>query len=148
MQETIITTLNTRMASSSILIKIIPILGDIFVFTYPIYLLYIYFSHSESISRWKKILHISENSTNKINALTIIFATASGVIINYIFKAFISEARPYESIALAINPQESLILNSIPTDSFPSDHATVGMTVALTTLILAYRYNKKSLIIA
>lgn len=147
MQELIITSLNNRMAASPFLTKVIPVLGDIFVFTYPIYLIYLYFSHT-NIVRWKKFFHISDDKSQKINALTILFATATGVIMNYIVKAFITEQRPYHIIELALNPKESLILNSIPTDSFPSDHATVGMTIALTTLILGYKNNNKKMIIA
>ena len=140
MQETIISTLNSWMASSPLLITLIPILGDIFVFSYPLYLLYLYFSHAGGITRWKKIFHIIENKTNKQNALTILFAASTAVIINYIIKFFVTEQRPYHVIDLAVNPKESLILSSIPTDSFPSDHASVGMSIALTTLILGYRY--------
>ena len=146
MQETIILTLNNMMASSPLLITLIPILGDVFVFSYPIYLIYLYFSHPENMSRWKKIFHISEEKTQKNNALTIFFAAATGVIMNYIIKFFVTEQRPYHVIELAVNPKESLILNSIPTDSFPSDHASVGMSIALTTLILGYRYHNTQMI--
>lgn len=146
MQETIILTLNNMMASSPLLITLIPILGDVFVFSYPVYLLYLYFSHTKNMSRWKKIFHISEEKTQKNNALTIFFAAATGVIMNYIIKFFVTEQRPYHVIDLAVNPKESLILKNIPTDSFPSDHATVGMSIALTTLILGYRYHNTQMI--
>ena len=146
MQETIILTLNNMMASSPLLITLIPILGDVFVFSYPVYLLYLYFSHTKNMSRWKKIVHISEEKIQKNNALTIFFAAATGVIMNYMIKFFVTEQRPYHVIELAVNPKESLILNSIPTDSFPSDHASVGMSIALTTLILGYRYHNTQMI--
>lgn len=148
MQATLITTLNTWMASSSLLIKLIPILGDVFVFSYPLYLLYLYFSHTDNLSWWKKLFHRSEQKTHKFQALTILFATAGGVILNYIIKAFVSQQRPYHTLDLAINPKESLILSSIPTDAFPSDHATVGMSIAMTTLLLWYKNNNKNMIVA
>lgn len=137
MQETIITTLNAWMASSPLLIKLIPLLGDIFVFSYPIYLIYLYFAHTETHS-WRANLWrtIAPDKTNKINALTILFATGGGIIVNYIIKFFVTEQRPYRVIDLTLNPKESLILTNIPSDSFPSDHATVGMSVAMTTLLL------------
>ena len=130
MQETIILTLNTRMASSSFLIKIIPLLADIFVFSYPFYLMYLYF-FQERIAK-----QITHDKSQKIYALTIFFATASAIVLNYVVKFFVSEQRPYHTLDLTINPQESLVLQDIPTDSFPSDHAAVGMAVATTILIL------------
>jgi len=46
-----------------------------------------------------------------------------------------------------INPKESMILHSIPSDSFPSDHAAVGMTIAISTIVLGYKNNNKKMII-
>ena len=142
MQETIILTLNTRMASSSFLIKIIPLLADIFVFSYPFYLMYLYF-FQERIAK-----QITHDKSQKIYALTIFFATASAIVLNYVVKFFVSEQRPYHTLDLTINPQESLVLQDIPTDSFPSDHAAVGMAVATTILILWYTSQNKKLITA
>ena len=146
MQEFLITTLNLRMSTSPFLIQIIPILADIFVFSYPVYLIYLYFSQIQT-SRWQKIFTSPNNKTNKYNALTIVYATITAIIINYIVKFFVTEQRPYHTLDLSINPQESLILNQIPTDSFPSDHAAVGTVIAISTLILWYRYKNKNMIL-
>lgn len=139
MQNSIILTLNARMASSPILTAILPILADIFVFTYPLYLIYLYFFTHDEISRWKKIWKRSDDRQHKYQALLILFSFIGVVIVNYIIKFFITEQRPYHTLNLAINPKESLILNTIPTDSFPSDHAAVGMTIAVSLIILWYQ---------
>jgi hypothetical protein len=73
MQNEIILSLNARMASSSLLTGLIPILSDIFVFSYPIYLIYLYFTH-DSISRWEKIWHRHTDRQQKYNALSILFS--------------------------------------------------------------------------
>lgn len=146
MQDYILISLNTIMASSPLLTTIIPILWDIFVFSYPLYLIYLYFFTHDTMSRWKKLRHKNSDREHKYNALSILFSFVGSILINYIIKAFVQQPRPYQVLDLAINPKESLILNSIPSDSFPSDHAAVGMTIAITTLILWYQANNKKMI--
>lgn len=134
------------MASSSILTRAMPYLGDIFVFSYPIYLLYLYFQPQDT--NWRSSLwHYVENPKNKIQALSIFTTTVTGVLINYIIKLFIDQQRPFYTIDLAVNPREEMILSSIPTDAFPSDHASVGMCMALATLIIGYQDQKRPMII-
>lgn len=143
MQSSIILTLNARMASSSLLTIMIPILSDIFVFSYPLYLIYLYFFSHDKLSRRSQLRNTSSNRLCKYQALTIFFWFVWSILINYIVKFFVEEQRPYQVINLLINPKESLILNSIPTDSFPSDHAAVGMVIALSVLIIWYRIQDK-----
>lgn len=143
MQSSIILTLNARMASSSLLTIMIPILSDIFVFSYPLYLIYLYFFSHDKLSRRSQLRNTSSNRLYKYQALTIFFWFIWSILINYIVKFFVEEQRPYQVINLLINPKESLILNSIPTDSFPSDHAAVGMVIALSVLIIWYRTQDK-----
>jgi len=145
MQNEIILTLNSIIASSDILTNIIPILGDIFVFTYPLYLLYLYFFNNE-ISRWNSLWNKNSDRQHKYNALTILFSFVGSIIVNYIIKAFVQQPRPYQILNLMINPKESMILHSIPSDSFPSDHAAVGMTIAISTLIMWYTTHNKKII--
>lgn len=144
----IILTLNSLMASSPLLIKIVPILADIFVFSYPLYLIYLYFFTHDSISRWQRLRHTATDRQHKYIALSTLFSFVGSVIVNYIIKAFIEQPRPYQVLHLLIDPKESLILNSIPTDSFPSDHAAVWASIAIAILIRGYRINNKKLIIA
>lgn len=143
MQSSIILTLNSRMASSSLLTIMIPILSDIFVFSYPLYLIYLYFFSHDKLSRRSQLRNTSSDRLYKYQALTIFFWFIWSILINYSIKFFIEEKRPYQVINLLINPKESLILNSIPTDSFPSDHAAVGMVMALSVLIIWYRTQDK-----
>jgi membrane-associated phospholipid phosphatase len=80
--------------------------------------------------------------------LSILFSFVWSIIVNYSIKFFIYEHRPFEVLNLTINPKESLILNKIPVNSFPSDHAAVSMTIAIATLILWYNtHNKKTITI-
>ena len=143
MQSSIILSLNARMASSSLLTVMIPILSDIFVFSYPLYLIYLYFFSHDKLSRRSQLRNTSSDRLYKYQALTIFFWFIWSILINYSIKFFIEEKRPYQVINLLINPKESLILNSIPTDSFPSDHAAVGMVMALSVLIIWYRTQDK-----
>ena len=136
MQSEIILSLNTRMASSSLLSSLIPILSDIFVFSYPLYLIYLYFFTHDTMSRWERLRHRTSDREHKYTALTILSSFVGSIIVNYIIKAFVEQPRPYQVLDLVINPKESLILNSIPSDSFPSDHAAVSMTIAITTLLI------------
>lgn len=145
MQSNLIIILNDRMASSSLLIKIIPILWDIFVFSYPIFLIRFYFSQPEHISWWKRLWIREENYWNKTQALSILLSFFTVIIVNYIVKAFIPQPRPIHILDLSINPQSSLLLDHIPTDAFPSDHAAVSMVIALMTLIISYKYGNKKI---
>lgn len=155
MQSSIILSLNSFMASSPLLIKIVPILADIFVFSYPLYLIYLYFFTHDSIARWQRLWHKPTDRQHKPTdrqhkhiALSILSSFIGSVIVNYSIKAFIEQPRPYQVLDLLINPKESLILNAIPTDSFPSDHAAVGATIAIAILLWGYKTKNKSLIIA
>lgn len=147
MQASLILALNTRMATSPFLTTLISILSDIFVFSYPLYLIYLYFfSHDAQLSRWQKLRHKTDDHQHKLNALTILASFIRVIIINYIIKFFYYEHRPFEILSLPHNPQEALILHKLPVNSFPSDHAAVGMTIAVTTLLLGYQQNNKNMI--
>lgn len=136
-----------RMASSPLLTKTTPLLADIFVFSYPLYLIYLYFSHSKEKSRWNILWIKNQDKEKKYHALSLLFTTLGAIIINYAIKLLINQQRPYHSLDLAIKPQESLILNHIPTDAFPSDHAAVSIAIAVSTLIWWYRSHNKNMII-
>lgn len=149
MQSSLILSLNALMSSSSVLTALVPILADIFVFSYPLYLIYLYFfTHDSIISRWQRLWHKSTDRQHKYIALSVFFSFVGSIIINYIIKAFVEQPRPYQVLDLTLNPKESLILNSIPTDSFPSDHAAVWASIAVAVLIWWYKTANKKLIIA
>ena len=85
MQEQIILSLNTWMASSTFFSNIIPILSDIFVFSYPIYLVYLYFVAHDHQQRRKKIFLKTQQLQHKYDALLIFFSFVGSVVVNYIF---------------------------------------------------------------
>jgi membrane-associated phospholipid phosphatase len=66
-------------------------------------------------------------------SLTLFLNTILAFVVNYIIKFFVQRPRPYETLDLP-TPTEELALSNIPTDSFPSDHAAVSMTIAATLL--------------
>ena len=147
MQANIILWLNTWMSTHPLWLAIIPLLSDIFVFTYPFYLIYLYFTPQETTSWWKKIWRKTiDDNTHKINALTIFFTMVAWILSNYLIKVFVTEPRPFHVLQLAVNPKQRLLLSDLPTDTFPSDHATVGMSIAAATLLLWYQQKNTSLI--
>jgi len=112
--------LNNWINQHYILTKLIPFTADIFVFTYPVYLLGLYF--------WG----INKRSTYyKEAALYIFFSSASAVAVNLVIQFFGQKARP----DTAILNKSHLLLPHIPTDSFPSDHAAVSAAIAMSTML-------------
>lgn len=145
MQSDIIISLNTFIASSPRLSSLITIASDIFVFSYPVYLVYLYLFTHDQIRRWQKLRHRHSTRQHKYHALNIFSSFVGIFIVNYIIKAFVTQPRPFLVIDLLYNPQEALILNKIPTDAFPSDHAAASMTMAVATLIRAYRTDNRQM---
>jgi membrane-associated phospholipid phosphatase len=113
---------------------IVPILADIFVFVYPVYLLWLYF--------------ISSSIQHKIAASSIITSAIVGVAVNYTLKFWFPSPRPFTVLDLAVNPHDALVLRDLPAMTFPSDHAMMGAVIATSILIRAYRSrNTKSIYI-
>lgn len=107
-----------------------PTFADIFVFTYPVFLILIY------------LYAIIKKKTNiKQWALYILFATIIAVLINIWIQCFFYKERP---IVVLNQPEtkETFMHDFLPPSSFPSDHAIVSMAVAMATL-LRWLYNKR-----
>jgi undecaprenyl-diphosphatase len=102
----------------------VPILADIFVFSYPLFLAYWYISGIVQKKMWFKI-----------ESLAIFSSAIGGFLVNAVIHLLISKQRPELSI---INKQQ-LLLSHLPTDPFPSDHACVSAAIACTTLLIAYQ---------
>lgn len=152
MQSSLVLWLNARMASHPLLVFLMPLLGDIFVFSYPIYLIYLYFKPTPKISSGWDILesdttniHTNYKHINRYSALTIFFTTLLSIATNYVIKFFVPELRPFHVLDLTLDPKKALILDGLPIDTFPSDHASVGMAVAMSTLLLWYHHNDKQM---
>ena len=107
-----------------------PIFADIFVITYPIFLVMIYIY---AIIKKKPII--------KQWAFYIFFVTLIAVLINIWIQTFFYKERPIV-VLNQVGVEETLLHDILPTSSFPSDHAIVSMTFAMATL-LWWLYNKK-----
>lgn len=107
-----------------------PVLADVFVVAYPIFLVLIYLY---AILRKKVQL--------KQWALYIFIATFVAVLINIWIQTFFYKERPIV-VLNQVQTEETLLHDILPTSSFPSDHAVVSMAVAMATL-LWWLYSRK-----
>ena len=107
-----------------------PILADIFVIAYPIFLVFIYL-----------YAMIKKKTQIKQWALYIFIATFITVLINIWIQTFFYKERPI-IVMNQVQTEETLLHNILPTSSFPSDHAVVSMSFAIATL-LWWIYNRK-----
>lgn len=121
---TLVQNLNTAMIESSILSYRVPILADIFVFSYPIYLLGLY-------GWW----WIKKDIVPKVGALIIWCNVAITVIINISIQFFIEKSRPNIVLWLLDQKQETVLHKFLPSSSFPSDHAAVSMSIAIASIL-------------
>ena len=117
--------LNNWLHKNYILVQLVPYTADIFVFTYPIYLVALYVW---GIGKKKEYY--------KHAALYIFFSVASAAIVNMVIQFFWDKSRP-ES---ALNDASQLILSHLPSDPFPSDHAAVSAAIAMSTLLRGMRH--------
>lgn len=100
-----------------------PVLADIFVFTYPVYLLALY-----GYGIFKKHLQ------SKIAALYILTGTLMSVIVNIAIQYFVDKSRPNIVLGLADLKYETILNAFLPSSSFPSDHAALTMGIAMMSL--------------
>lgn len=124
--------LHTMMINSPLLTKIVPILADVFVFSYPVYLGILYI-----LWRTKKNLNF------KIASITIFVSVAASIFSNLIIQYFFHKQRPDVVLDLASKKVETLLHKFLPASSFPSDHACVSMSIAMATLYRGIAYKKK-----
>lgn len=112
--------LNDRLVKHDVLVQIVPYTADIFVFSYPIYLVALYLW---GIGKRKDYY--------KEAALYFFFSTVGTVSINMLIQFFGDKSRP----ELAVDTKHQLILDHLPNDPFPSDHAAVSATIAMATML-------------
>ncbi len=123
---------NSWMHASQAWSHAMPYLADSWVFLYPVLLVVMYLIGIKN----KTVSH-------KIGALYL-FACAVGIfVLNNIIKLFFQRPRPYKLLDLP-TPEEELMLQNIPTDSFPSDHAAMSMTIAVWLWIRSQHLNNKT----
>jgi len=141
----------------------LPVVADVFVFVYPVYLVVLYGygmlqSYKEQ-SGWWKLLHrllslvpgllrqpvaSSQWHNLKESAVWIFIAAMASTVFNMLVQVFLIKDRPDVVMDLLYQKREDLILyDYLPEASFPSDHATMSMAIAVATLLWGLRYKKK-----
>jgi membrane-associated phospholipid phosphatase len=100
--------------------------ADIFVFVYPIFLVLLYL---------KGI--IKKQTQPKEGAVFIFLSCFISVLVNIGIQYFFLKNRPNIELIelLDVDIGETLLHGILPNSSFPSDHAVVGMSIAIATLI-------------
>ncbi len=125
--------LNAWMQASAWLATRIPIVADVFVFVYPIYLVAVYL-----YGVWH------HENDYKESALYVGLAAFATVCVNIIVQSFVIKERPDVVLDVLDSSRDSLLLNQyLPTSTFPSDHAGVSMAVAMATIVWGIHYKKK-----
>lgn len=129
--QQLMVTLNSWVIKHDLLVKLLPWTADIFVFTYPVYLVGLYL-------RW---IH-KEKDYYKHASFAFAFSAWLASILNSFIQYFGDKVRPETMIALKSN----LLLDHLPTDPFPSDHAAVSTAIAMSTLLWWIKYKDKHLL--
>ena len=70
-----------------------------------------------------------------MGALFIGFSVLMSTIVNTLIQYVFVKVRPHIVLGLIDNKTESLLHKYLPSSSFPSDHATVSMSIAMATLL-------------
>ncbi len=121
----------------------IPILADVFVFTYPVYLLALYGYGMVEGRRYKVEKNIDSGRNtwpwnevitwmyNKIAALYIFAGTIVSIVVNIGIQFFVDKVRPNVILWLANLKNETILHKFMPSSSFPSDHAALTMGIAM-----------------
>lgn len=132
----ILLSLHQAMLSSTTRTILTPTLADVFVFTYPIYLVVLY------IFGW-----IRKQITYKIAALWIFANVAITTLVNIGIQSLVQKSRPNIVLWLADQKVETVLHHYLPTSSFPSDHAAVSMSIAVATFLRWLQKKDKKYII-
>ena len=121
----LLATLNHIVSSNATIFHTTTILADIFVFAYPILLiaLFLYVLKHKNISY-------------QHHSLQILTSAITATVITIFIQQLVRKDRP-ESL-----PGLQLILSHVPSISFPSDHATISMAIAIGAMLIRY-HNKQ-----
>lgn len=80
----------------------------------------------------------------KIGALAVFLSCVFSVLGNIGIQMFFVKARPLVELQ-ALEVPETLLHQFLPQSSFPSDHAVVGMSLAVATLLWSLKTQEKKL---
>jgi len=101
----------------------IPIFADIFILTYPFYLLALYIY---GIAKKKAYF--------KISAIYIFAGVVMSFIMNIVIQFFLGKSRPNIVLWLQDLKTKTIFDKLLPSSSFPSGHAVVSMSIAMMSL--------------
>ena len=121
----------------------IPVLADIFVFSYPVYLIVLY--GYGIFQKWKhwKMETLKDGLYHKVAAMYIAAGVGCSVIVNLAIQFFVDKSRPNVVLGLADLKQETVLHHFLPSSSFPSDHAAVTMSIAMISLFRGIKNKDK-----
>jgi len=150
----LLVSLNTWMMSSQTIIFWIPKLADLFVFTYPVFLVILYFRANLPqiafrLPRFARNDRLQSRGVlyYKIAALFVGFSVLVAVVVNLLIQYIFVKVRPDVILWLIDKKTESILHNFLPSSSFPSDHAAVSMSVAMATLLWGIRKKDKRFVL-
>ena len=119
---------------SDLVYNLAPIFADIFVITYPIFLVALYI-----------FAIVKKRNDLKQWAFYVFFCTLFAVLVNIFLQSFLLKERPI-AILSQVDVEDTIFHEILPESSFPSDHAVVSMSFAIAVLIW-WIYNKKKFFI-
>jgi undecaprenyl-diphosphatase len=114
--------LNARASFSPARFHVVSLLADALVFIYPIFLVLVYI---HSMAKRDKVM--------KEYSLRIAASAALAFCINIFLQFFLHKARPETALAAS----HGMLLQHLPSMSFPSDHAAVSMAFAYAVMYFA-----------
>lgn len=123
------------MQASTFLSHRMPILADIFVFTYPVYLVALYvYGMVKMLKRWN-VERLKQGIQYKISAIFIFIGTLLTAIVNIVIQFFMDKVRPDVVLGVADLKTPSILHKFLPSASFPSDHAAISMGIAFSSIV-------------
>ncbi|MCF7834678.1 phosphatase PAP2 family protein [Candidatus Gracilibacteria bacterium] len=123
------------MLNNDFLIWIIPLLADIFVFFYPVYLIILFL--------WGTI---KKKFYYQSSALFTFFSTLISVLVNIFIQFGIDKTRPNIVLGLSDMKTETILHKFLPSSSFPSDHATISMAFATAVFVWGIKNKDKKFV--
>lgn len=121
----------------------IPVLADVFVFTYPIYLLGLYGYWIVQTMKRSNAESLKNGLYHKVAAIYIFVWVTFTTVVNVCIQFFVDKVRPNVVLWLVDLKQETVLHKFLPSASFPSDHAAVTMSIAMMSLFRGIKNKDK-----
>ena len=123
------------MLKHEIVMKLAPVMADVFVLAYPIYLPFLYLRGVYK----RKDTYFQELS------LFLFVGGFSTIFVDLIIQLFVIKARPDVVLPQIFNNRDALVMKNLPTATFPSDHMGMSAAIAMGTTIRAIQNKDKKL---